>query len=72
MDRRIKRITFVDNPFGYQYLDVDMNHWQIVGTCPYSTGINKRAFRLVKRGKRVEYRDGSEYREVPADIKSIK
>lgn len=66
-----KRITFKKNPAGITHLDVNTQNWTIVGACASAATITGRAFRLTKRGQRVEYRNGSEYVELNADIERI-
>lgn len=66
-----KTIKFKPNPQGIEWLEVNMTTWQIVRTCANSMFISQRAFRLTKRGQRIEYRNGSSYSEIPADIESI-
>lgn len=66
-----KRITFKKNPAGITHLDVNTQNWTIVGTCSAAAIIFGRAFRITKRGQRIEYRNGSEYIELNADIERI-
>ena len=67
----IKTVIFAANPAGITAMDVDTEKWVIKSTCAHLTGIYNRACRLTKGGKRLEYRQGDRYQEVPADIKSI-
>ena len=67
-----KRIEFKKNHQGIKWIDVDMSTWQVLATCAASSFMSQRAFRFTRRGERVEYRTGSHYSELPADIESIK
>lgn len=66
-----KRITFKPNPAGIIHIDVDMQSWIITNTCAQAMFCYKRAFKLIKHGQRVAYRNGSEYVEINADIERI-
>ena len=68
----IKTVTFTSNPAGIAAIDIDTEKWIIKSTSAHLTGLYNRACRLSKGGKRLEYRQGEHYQEVPADIKSIK
>lgn len=67
----IKTVIFASNPAGITALDVDTEKWVIKSTSAHLTGLYNRACRLTKECKRLEYRQGDRYQEVPADIKSI-
>lgn len=71
MTQNIKLIKFKNNMAGVKHVTVDMNKWQIISTCENSIILNNRAFRLSKHGQRLEYRSGSKYVELQADIESI-
>lgn len=66
----IKTVVFADNHAGITRLEIDTDGWTICSACA-ALPIFGRHCRLTKQGKRLEYRDGSTYQEVPADIKMI-
>lgn len=67
----IKTVIFAPNTAGITAIDIDTEKWVIKSTCAHLTGLYNRACRLSIGGKRLEYRQGERYQEVPADIKSI-
>lgn len=67
----IKTVIFAPSPSGITAMDIDTKRWVIKSTCAHLSGLYNRACRLTKGGKRLEYRVGDRYQEVPADIKSI-
>ena len=67
----IKTVTFAPNPAGITAMDIDTEKWVIKSTSAHLSGLYNRACRITKGGKRLEYRQGERYQEVPADIKSI-
>lgn len=66
-----RRIKFKKNHQGIKWIDVDIYTWQVLATCAASSFMSQRAFRFTRRGERVEYRTGSHYSELPADIERI-
>ena len=68
----IKTVIFERNPAGITAMDIDTDKWLIKSTSAHLTGLYNRACRLSKGGKRLEYRQGDRYQEVPADIKFIR
>lgn len=67
----IKTVIFAPNASGITAIDIDTDKWVIKSTCAHLVSIYNRACRLTKGGTRLEYRQGSRYQEVPADIKMI-
>lgn len=67
----IKTVIFAPNPAGITAVDIDTEKWIIKSTGAHLTGLYNRACRVTKGGKRLEYRVGDRYQEVPADIKII-
>lgn len=67
----IKTIAFAKNGHGIDSISINTADNTIYLTCSALPAISGRHYRLAKKGTRLEYRSGSEYVEVPADIKSI-
>ena len=64
MSKQIKRVTFANNNYGLQWLDVNMHSWEIVGAC----GEGRR---LADRGNKIEYRTGSTYTAINATVEKM-
>ncbi len=67
----IKTVTFAKNGHGIDSISINTANNTIYLTCSALPAISGRHYRLAKQGSRLEYRSGSGYVEVPADIKMI-
>ena len=67
----IKTVIFAPNAAGITPMDIDNDSWIIRSTCAALPHLYGRQCRLTKQGKRLEYWDGTNYREIQADIKMI-
>ena len=71
MSKQIKKVTFVSNNYGMGWLSVDTRGWTIVDACGIGRNLVGRACRFTPRGNRVEYREGSTYIAINADIERM-
>lgn len=67
----IKTVVFTPNYAGIDSIKIDTSNWTVWRTCTALPALSGRHCRLSKSGTRLEYRDGSGYQEVPANIKEI-
>ena len=65
---QIKRITFAPNGYGLSWLEVETHSWEIVAACGAGSHLIGRACRLADRGMKIEYRYGSGYKRIEANV----
>lgn len=68
----IKTVIFERNGHGIEAIQVMTDSWVIGGASPAMPVLRGRHCRLADGGKRLEYRDGDKYQQIPAVIKEIK
>jgi len=71
MAKQIKRIEFASNGYGLSWLEVDTRCWEIVDACGAGRHLIGRACRLADRGMKIEYRDGSSYTRINANVEMM-
>lgn len=71
MSKQIKKVTFAANNYGLSWLEVDTRSWEIVNTCGTGRHLIGHACRLCDRGNKIEYRNGTSYIKINADIEMM-
>ena len=71
MSKQIKRIKFADNDAGLSWLDIDTNSWEIVDACAAGRHLVNRACRMCDCSMKLEYRNGTSYVKVNANIEMM-
>lgn len=71
MSGSVKRVTFARNGYGLLWLEVNTHSWEIVDACGAGRHLIGRACRLADRGMKIEYRDGSRYFRIDANIEMM-
>lgn len=71
MSKQIKKITFAANNYGLSWLEVDTRSWEIINACGAGRHLIGRACRLCDRGNKIEYRNGTSYVKINADIEMM-
>lgn len=71
MSKQIKKVTFAANNYGLSWLEVNTHSWEIVDACGYGRHLIGRACRLCDRGNKIEYRNGTSYVKINADIEMM-
>lgn len=71
MSKQIKKVTFATNNYGLSWLEVDTRSWEIINACGAGRHLIGRACRLCDRGNKIEYRNGTSYVKINADIEMM-
>lgn len=71
MSKQIKKVTFAPNNYGLSWLEVDTRSWEIINACGAGRHLIGRACRLCDRGNKIEYRNGTSYVKINADIEMM-